>query len=100
MAPSSNPAFPNSPAFNGKGDVAAPVNAPSPEELAALYASPSAPPDEGGRMASVHRPAKPVDVFAVAVAPGPAGWFFPPLAFVGMIGGLILGFVNAFKRQP
>jgi len=100
MALSSNPAFANSPAFNGKGDVAARVNAPSPEELDALYARPSATPDDMGRMGYEDTLVKTVSLFAVLLVTAAAGWFFPPLAFVGMIGGLILGFVNAFKRQP
>ncbi len=100
MALSSNPAFSNSPAFNGRGDVAARVNAPSVEELDQLYNRPSATPVDTQRMTYEDTIVKTVSLFAVLLATAAVGWFFPPLAFVGMIAGLVLGLINTFKRQP
>ncbi|WP_210479683.1 Bax inhibitor-1/YccA family protein [Naasia sp. SYSU D00948] len=100
MALSSNPAFSNSPAFNGRGDVAARVNAPSAEELDQLYSRPSATPVDTQRMTYEDTIVKTVSLFAVLLATAAVGWFIPGLFIVGMIGGLILGLVNTFKRQP
>jgi uncharacterized YccA/Bax inhibitor family protein len=100
MALSSNPAFNNSPAFNGRGDVAARVNAPSAEELDALYSRPAATADDTGRMTYEDTIVKTVSLFAVLLVGAAIGWFIPALAIVGMIGGLVLGLVNTFKRQP
>src|SRR3712207_758823 len=100
MALSSNPAFSNSPAFNGRGDVAARVNAPSTEELDQLYNRPSATPVQTGRMTYEDTIVKTVSLFAVLLATAAVGWFVPGLFIVGLIAGLVLGLINTFKRQP
>lgn len=100
MALSSNPAFSNSPAFNGRGDVAARVNTPTADELDALYSRPSASSDDTGRMSYEDTLVKTVSLFAILLVAAAIGWFVPALAFVGLVGGLVLGLVNTFKRQP
>ncbi|HEY8589029.1 MAG TPA: Bax inhibitor-1/YccA family protein [Naasia sp.] len=93
----SNPAFANSPAFNGRGAAAA---IPSAVELDELYRRPSATPDQTDRMTYEDTIVKTVSLFAVLLVTAAIAWFIPALAFVGMIGGLILGLVNSFKKQP
>ena len=97
---SSNPAFANSPAFNGRGDVAARVNTPSADDLNALYSRPSATPTETGRMTYEDTIVKTVSLFAVLLLGAAVGWFVPGLFIVGAIGGFALAMVNTFKRQP
>ena len=97
---SSNPAFANSPAFNGRGDVAARVNTPSADELDALYSRPSATPTDTGRMTYEDTIVKTVSLFAILLVGAAVGWFVPGLFIVGAIGGFILALVNTFKRQP
>jgi uncharacterized YccA/Bax inhibitor family protein len=100
MALSSNPAFSNSPAFNPRGDVAARVNTPTPSELDDLYTRPSATSIDTGRMTYEDTIVKTASLFAVLLVTAAVGWFVPGLFIVGMIGGLVLGLVNSFKRQP
>jgi uncharacterized YccA/Bax inhibitor family protein len=97
---SSNPAFANSPAFNGRGDVAARVNTPSADELDALYSRPSATPTDTGRMTYEDTIVKTVSLFAVLLVGAAIGWFVPGLFILGAIGGFVLALVNTFKRQP
>ncbi|MCU1438562.1 MAG: rane protein [Naasia sp.] len=94
----SNPAFANSSAFTGRGRVAAAT--PSVDELDALYARPSATPDQTDRMTYEDTIVKTMSLFAVLLVGAAIGWFIPALAIVGMIGGLVLGLVNSFKKQP
>ncbi|MCT1656888.1 Bax inhibitor-1/YccA family protein [Brevibacterium luteolum] len=76
---------------------------PSAEELNSMYMQPSA------------EPQRPVDeramtyddvliktgiCFAVLLAGAVLGWFMPILALPAMLLGLVLGLVNAFKREP
>src|SRR3954463_2879704 len=97
---SSNPAFANSPAFNGRGDVAARVNTPSAGDLDELYSRPSATPTETGRMTYEDTIVKTVSLFAVLLVGAAVGWFVPVLFIIGAIGGFVLAMVNTFKRQP
>ncbi|BDI23807.1 Bax inhibitor-1/YccA family protein [Herbiconiux sp. L3-i23] len=94
----SNPAFANSPAFNGRG-VDGAVNA-SAQELDELYARPSATPDQTDRMSYEDTIVKTVGLFAVLLVTAAVGWFIPALMILGLIGGLVLGLVNSFKKQP
>lgn len=76
---------------------------PSAEELNSMYMAPSA------------QPQRPVDervmtyddvlvktgiCFAVLLAGAVIGWFVPMLALPAALAGLVLGLVNAFKREP
>ncbi|PVZ96272.1 hypothetical protein DDQ50_00420 [Amnibacterium flavum] len=97
----SNPAFNNSPVFNGRGGVAAASGKGlSATELDELYSRPSATPEQTDRMSYEDTIVKTVGLFGVLLVTAAVGWFIPALAIVGAIGGLILGFVNAFKKQP
>src|SRR3954468_21441420 len=97
---SSNPAFANSPAFNGRGDVAARVNTPSANDLDELYSRPAATATDTGRMTYEDTIVKTVSLFAVLLVGAAVGWFVPGLFIVGAIGGFVLAMVNTFKRQP
>ncbi|MCI4011411.1 Bax inhibitor-1/YccA family protein [Brevibacterium sp. ZH18] len=39
-------------------------------------------------------------LFAILLAAAVVGWFVPPLAFPAMLIALVLGLVNAFKKEP
>lgn len=43
---------------------------------------------------------KTVMLFLIVLATGAVGWFMPGLALIGAIVGLVLGLVNAFKKEP
>ena len=111
----SNPALSNNPALNGKTLTA--------EELRRIYDQPSAqtqrpgvdaPATEAGAgdaqppaMAPSDRPmtyentiSKTVMLFLIVLAFGAVGWFMPALALPAAIIGLVLGLVNAFKKEP
>lgn len=93
-----NPAFSRNPAFNGKGDVQG--ETASAEALQHLYEQPSATPEQMGRMSYDDTILKTVACFAILLAVAVVGWLFPVIAIPGAIVGLILGFVNALKREP
>lgn len=112
----SNPALSNNPALNGKTLTA--------EELHRIYNQPSAaterpgvdqpaqPAQQGGAqqppaVAPSDRPmtyentiSKTVFLFLIVLATGAVGWFIPALMLPGAIAGLVLGLVNAFKKEP
>jgi uncharacterized YccA/Bax inhibitor family protein len=71
----------------------------SPQDLDAMYNRPAASATEMGRMTLDDVVMKTGAMFAVLLATAVAGWLFWPLAFVGMIGGLILGLVVSFKQS-
>lgn len=102
----SNPALRNNPALSGKTMSA--------EELQRLYNLPAAtvqtaatagqrPPAEVGAADAmtyedtIHKTGL---LLLITVALGVVGWIFPVLMFPGLIVGLVLGLVNAFKREP
>lgn len=101
-----NPAFSNSPAFSAKaaqraaarGDVVPAV--PTPGQLQEQFSLPSATPDQMDRMTYQDTILKTLAGFAVLLVGAAIGWAFPPLAFVGAIAGLVLVFVNVFKKKP
>ncbi|GAA1611389.1 Bax inhibitor-1/YccA family membrane protein [Leucobacter chromiireducens] len=111
----SNPALSNNPALNGKTLSA--------DELRRIYDQPAAqtqrpgidtPVEQagfGGEQPPVITPSdrpmtyentisKTVMLFIIVLALGAVGWFFPILALPGAIAGLVLGLVNAFKKEP
>jgi len=115
----SNPALSNNPALSGKTLTA--------EELNRIYNQPAANPQRPGidttSAASVtaasHQGAqvppvtgsadpmtyentisKTVFLFILVVVSAAVGWWFPLLMIPGAIVGLVLGLVNAFKKQP
>lgn len=111
----SNPALSNNPALNGKSLSA--------DELRRIYDQPAAqtqrpgidaPATElgiGGQQPPVIQPSdkpmtyentisKTVMLFLIVLAFGAVGWFVPILALPAAIIGLVLGLVNAFKKEP
>ena len=83
----------DSPALNGAGAVAA-ANAGFGGEQPPV-ATPSDRP-----MTYENTISKTVMLFLIVLATGAVGWFMPGLALIGAIVGLVLGLVNAFKKEP
>ncbi|NED99784.1 Bax inhibitor-1/YccA family protein [Phytoactinopolyspora halotolerans] len=96
---SSNPVFGRAAAFNGRS-AAYEAPAPSAERLEEMYAAPSATPTQTGRMTYDDVVMRTGATLGVLVAFAVVGWWQPQLFFVGFIGGLVLGLVNAFKKEP
>ena len=118
----SNPALSNNPALSGKTLTA--------EELHRIYDQPAAQTQRPGIDVPAGQPAqagfgaqpgaqqppvitpsdkpmtyentisKTVMLFLIVLAFGAVGWFVPVLMLPGMIVGLVLGLVNAFKKEP
>jgi uncharacterized YccA/Bax inhibitor family protein len=88
-----NPALSNNPAFRRPSAATA-------AELEALFQRPAATNGDIGRMTYEDTAVKTVVLFAVLLAGAAAGWFVPLLILPGIVGGLVLGLVNAFKRTP
>lgn len=69
--------------------------------LNTMYSSPSATTADTGRLTYDDVIVKTGGLLALLVATGAVTWvMFPQLFFVGAIVGLVLGLVNAFKRDP
>jgi uncharacterized YccA/Bax inhibitor family protein len=119
----SNPAISSNPAFSNKTLTAeelhriydqpsADLQRPGVDAPAATAAGVAAAAHQGGRIppesvTGSDRPmtientiSKTVMLFIVLLALGAVGWFFPILMLPGAIIGLVLGLVNAFKKQP
>ncbi len=96
----SNPVFSRDPMFNGRGAGAAQATVDA-ATLDQMYAQPSATTRDTGRMTYDDVIVRTAGMFAVIVVVGAATWMLAPQLFwVGMIGGLVLGLVNAFKKSP
>ncbi|NUL48110.1 Bax inhibitor-1/YccA family protein [Cellulosimicrobium funkei] len=75
----------------------------TPEQLAQLeqsYREPAAGPADTGRMSYNDVIGKTVITLLLVVAGAAVGWNMPALMLPGAIVGLVLGLVNAFKREP
>lgn len=72
----------------------------SPEQLQQMYTQPSAGPAQMGRMTYGDVINKTVFCFIGILAGAVVGWQLPGLMIVGLIAGLVLGLVNAFKKEP
>ena len=96
---SNNPVFSRAQGFNGR-HATYDAAAPSAEELQNMYAAPSATPLQTGRMTYDDVVVKTGITFGVLLAGAVVGWLNPGLYLVGLIVGLVLGLVNAFKREP
>ncbi|ANP73827.1 MULTISPECIES: Bax inhibitor-1/YccA family membrane protein [Cryobacterium] len=98
----SNPAFRNA-AFGAPGAVAT-TKVLSDNDLQALYNSPSAGSQDTDRMTYEDTIGKTVLAFAILLAAAATAWVLTPVApfllILGAIGGLVLGLVNAFKKEP
>lgn len=109
MAFGSNPAFASNPNFNGK---ATPESTLSAQQLEEMYRQPSA---QGHQPTPVQAPPtlpaadrmtyddviiRTGAMLAIVIGVGVVGWMNPILATPAAIIGLVLGLVNAFKKQP
>ncbi|MBX0301057.1 Bax inhibitor-1/YccA family protein [Cryobacterium sp. 1639] len=98
----SNPAFRNA-AFGAPGAVAT-SKVLSDNDLNALYNAPSAGSQDTDRMTYEDTIRKSVLAFGVMLAAAAASWVitpYVPFVFIlGAIVGLVLGLVNAFKKEP
>ena len=74
--------------------------APTPDQLQTMYDAPSATSVDTGRMTYDDVVVKTAMIFVFLLAGAVVGWQVPGLFFVGLIGGLVLGLVNSFKRNP
>jgi len=72
----------------------------APADLEEMYSRPAATPVDTGRMTYDDVVVKTASVFGVLLLAAVVGWNITGLVFVGLIGGLVLGLVNAFKRNP
>ncbi len=107
----SNPVFSNSPYFGEPRDQRRSTQAASPavtgrqlQDLEQTYAAPSATPVQTGRMTYDDVIIRSGGLLAVVVTTAAHAWFVFPgnmlVMITGLVGGLILGLVNAFKREP
>lgn len=108
----SNPVFENSPYFGDPRDKrrsragasTTAVTGQQIQDLEQAYAGPAATPVQTGRMTYDDVIIKSSGLLAIIVATAAVAWFVFPgnalVMFTGLIGGLVLGLVNAFKREP
>jgi uncharacterized YccA/Bax inhibitor family protein len=73
---------------------------PSPDQLQQMYDSPSATTADTGRMTYDDVVVRTAIVFVAVLVGGAVGWQVPALIWPGLIGGLVLGLVNSFKKSP
>jgi uncharacterized YccA/Bax inhibitor family protein len=85
---------------SGGRAASAGVDAASIAQLEQAYAGPPAGPLQTGRMTYNDVIMKTGLTFAVLLVGAGIGWFQPALAMVGFIVGLVLGLVNAVKKEP
>lgn len=64
------------------------------------FRAPAAGPEHTGRMTYNDVVGKTGLMLVLVVVAGAVGWFSPGLMIIGAIAGLVLGLVNAFKREP
>src|SRR5690625_516538 len=100
---SNNPVFNRSGAFSTTAGAQR-VNTPSAEQLDQMYAAPSATAADTGRMTYDDVVVKTGLTLGTVVAGAVIGWNLlpqmPGLFWPGLIAMLVLGLVNAFKKQP
>jgi uncharacterized YccA/Bax inhibitor family protein len=105
---SNNPIFNRSAEFKGRGGswttggsaTQTPQDSPSAQTLEEMYQAPPATPVDTGRMTYDDVVVKTGITFGVLLAGAVVGWQVPGLAMIGLIVGLVLGLVNAFKKSP
>ena len=96
---------PGAPAQPGAYGQPGPANAygqpSSPDQLQQMYQSPAATPLDTGRMTYHHVIARTSALLGIIIAVGAVTWFtVPELFMVGAIAGLVLGLINAFRKEP
>ncbi|PFG32453.1 Bax inhibitor-1/YccA family protein [Sanguibacter antarcticus] len=85
----------------GYGQSAGYGSVPDAATLGSMYGAPSATTAQTGRLTYDDVIIKTVGLLAIVIAFAAITWFtVPELFFVGAIVGLVLGLVNAFKREP
>jgi uncharacterized YccA/Bax inhibitor family protein len=96
---SRNPVFRRMSGFNGGEAAAHQANV---QQLEDLYAAPSATSLQTDRMTYDDVAVKTAALFGVLLVTAAYAWLRPTpvLLWVGLGGGLVLGLVNAFKREP
>lgn len=72
---------------------------PDAQQLNAMYNAPSASNFDAGRVTMDDVVRKTAINLGLVVVGGAVAWFVPVLMFVGLVGSLVLGFVNAFKKK-
>ena len=98
---SRNPVFSRAEVMSGAGRTATVgVDAAAIDQLEQAYAGPAAGPLQTQRMTYNDVIVKTGMTFAVLLVGAGIGWFNPAIAMVGFIVGLVLGLVNAFKKEP
>lgn len=70
------------------------------QQLEEMYQRPSATPAQTRRLTYEDVLMKTGMSFGVLLVAAAVGWFVPALALIGAIAGLVLGLVNAFKKEP
>lgn len=70
------------------------------DKLQGMYDQPSAGPAQTGRMTMTDVVMRTSMTLGAVIVMAVVGWYIPALALPGMIIGLVLGLVNAFKREP
>ncbi|PPG48540.1 MULTISPECIES: Bax inhibitor-1/YccA family protein [unclassified Rathayibacter] len=98
---SNNPAF-GRPEFSNRGYAGRVQDLPdvSPGTLDQMYSRPAAGSVETDRMTVEDTLAKTALAFVVLLAGAAVGWFVPGLMLPAVLVALVLGIVNAFKKQP
>jgi len=90
--------------YGGRGQFSQPgygqPGVPTPDQLNAQFNQPPATPDQMDRMSYEDTIAKTVGLFAALLVAAAVAWFVPLLMVVGAIGGLVLGLILAFKKEP
>ncbi|WGW10737.1 Bax inhibitor-1/YccA family protein [Saxibacter everestensis] len=84
----------NSQAGAGSGPIM------SEEQLQNLYNQPAAGPAQTGRMTYDDVMIRTAGLFGILLLGGAVGWFVPALFLPSLLIGVVLGFVNIFKREP
>ena len=98
---SRNPVFARADVMSGAGRTAsAGIDAASIDQFEQAYAGPSAGPLQTGRMTYNDVIMRTGMTFGVLLVGAVVGWFVPQLFWIGFIVGLVLGLVNAFKKEP
>ena len=100
---SSNPAFSRNAAFGAPGATAG-GKVLSDSDLQSMFNAPSAGSQDTDRMSYDDTLRKTVLSFAILLVTAAIGWVVTPVTIlpliVGAIAGLVLGLVNAFKKEP
>jgi uncharacterized YccA/Bax inhibitor family protein len=100
----SNPVFNRDPVFSGRQSpqTLAPPSTIDAQSLEHAYAAPAATPTQAGRMTYDDVIVRTAGLLAIVLGVGAVAWWAanPALLVVGVLGGLVFGLINSFKREP